>query len=148
MRKLWQIGFPVGIGRYFKLMTLGGLFFDEGHLFSRLLFGNWEVTDLTHSTDPSTFLIEFSGDEGSDVKKEFLLANLLFTLLMFESHGYLVSSGSSSGQLLSFQDGFIYFYSREEDVSGALVLVENFKKGIGGYPEWARQLIIKNNFGG
>lgn len=111
-------------------------------LFSGLLFGGEKIRDL-NSLESRTFLFEFGKGREDDENTELLLANLMYVFLLFESHGYLVSSGSSTGQRLGIQDGFVYFLSRDPNLSSAEGLLEKFERNPLSAPQWVFDIIAK-----
>lgn len=111
-------------------------------LFGGLLFGADNIPDL-NQIENSTFLFEFGKNKTADENTELLISNLIFVFLLFESHGYVVSSNSSAGQLLGLQDGFVYFSSREKNISRAEVLLKNFKRNPSALPQWGMEIFAE-----
>jgi hypothetical protein len=91
-----------------------------------------------------TLLFEFDSESNSDKDVELLIANLIFVYLMHENHAYLVSSGSSGGQLLGIQDGFVIFQSRDPGVSGAHSLLAMFESDPLRYPDWLAKILSED----
>lgn len=107
---------------------------------SRLLPGL--VKPLGTTIQNNTCLFEFRGEELADGDTELLIANVIYLLLLFEGHGYLVSANSKSRECLSIQDGFIYFSSDEEGIAGAEALIQNFEAGPLIWPKWVAAMEI------
>jgi hypothetical protein len=104
----------------------------------------WGVDNMPSDMENQTFLFEFGKDKSADDNSELVISNLIFTFLFFESHGYVVSSNSSTGQLLGVQDGYIYFLSRNTgDISNAKSLLENFKRAPSSPPQWVTDIYIE-----
>lgn len=114
----------------------------QASLFGGLLFGanNHETLDANVRLN-RTFLFEFDGTVHAKEYAELLIANLIYLFLLFESHGYVVSSGSSSGEILGIQDGFAYFSSHDAKVSGADKLLESFERNPTTRPRWISEII-------
>lgn len=110
-------------------------------LFGGLLFGAGDIPDVAENR---TFLFEFGKSKSADEKTELLISNLIYVFLLFESHGYVVSSGSSAGQLLGIQDGFVYLSSREHDISGAESLLKNFESKPLESPRWITEILVES----
>lgn len=140
------------------------LFNYSQHVASWLPQGKWKILQVDDSTWPDavqssifkaflgsekiesvdiagkSFLFELSETPQRD-KAELLISHLIFFFLLFEQHGYLVSSGSVNGELLSLQDGFVYFYSKNQDVSGARSLLSDFKNNPRSYAGWVSDIV-------
>lgn len=83
-----------------------------------------------------TFLFEFCGSETEDVETEFVLANLVFALLLFDAHGYVVSKNSLGGEKLGVQDGVAYFMARNSELTKATEIIETFNARPLASPDW------------
>lgn len=112
----------------------------QASLFGGLLFGSGDMPDLVENR---TFLFEFGENKTTDENTELLISNLIFVFLLFESHGYVVSSNSNAGQLLGIQDGFVYFFSKEKNISGAEVLLKNFERNPLAPPQWIIEIFAE-----
>lgn len=111
-------------------------------LFAGLLFGADKISEY-NQTQNRTFLFEFGKNKDSDSNDELLLANLIYIFLLFESHGYIVSSNSYSGQSLGIQDGYVYFSSREQkDISNAETLLGSFARNPKTRPQWVIEVYV------
>lgn len=88
-----------------------------------------------------SFLFQFDGPDKFDATAKLLIAHLSFALLLFEGHGHIVSSGSTSGELVSIQDGTVYFSSRRKDISEANELVKGFANDPAAPARWTLRLI-------
>jgi len=99
---------------------------DEAFLLDRLLTG---PSDDAYLRPGSTIVFDFSQNEESNKREEWLLSSVVFLFLLFEAHGQLVSSSSAKGTLLSFQDGYVYFMSFDlEEIRRAREFIERFEK--------------------
>lgn len=114
----------------------------QAALFGRSLFGSENAPDLNR-VEKSTFLFEFGNDKTANNNTELLISNLIYVFLLFECHGYVVSAGSRSGQLLGIQDGFAYFHSKDADVSGAQALLKDFERNPLTSPQWILDIITE-----
>ncbi len=132
---------PKGSWKIFQIDDSSCFQFDDAYLFGRLLFGSHEIIDFNNSKTLRTFLFEFSNDQKENAATELLLVNLIYVFLLFENHGYVVSSNSHAGQCLGIQDGFIYFQSRVENISDAEILLKNFEHGSYVYPDWMLKML-------
>lgn len=127
---------PRGDWKIFQIDNSNSLNEAESALFGRLLFGSENILDINRP-EYSTFLFNFGNDERVNQNTELLIANLIYVFLLFDCHGFVVSSGSHpSGQLLGVQDGFAYFYSKEVEISGAKSLLKNFESNPLMSPQW------------
>ena len=131
---------PKGEWKIFQIDNSGSLDAIQVALFGRLLFGSEEIPSLIENR---TFLFEFGKDENANQKTELLMANLIYLFLLFESHGYVVSSGGDTGQYLAIQDGFVYFYSNEKAIPSAKLLLENFERQPLMSPQWILDILIR-----
>jgi len=110
-------------------------------LFGGLLFGSGDTPDLVENR---TFLFEFGKNKKADENTELLISNLIYVFLLFESHGYVASSNSNSGQLLGVQDGYIYFLSRDKkSISSAKTLLKNFERKPSALPQWVMEIFVE-----
>jgi len=128
---------PRGSWKIFQLDNSTSLDAVQAYLFNKLLSGSTYDSDLEKN---KTFLFEFGPDGKSNTEAELLIFNLIYLMLLFEGHVQVVSSNSSAGQRLSIQDGFVYFSSRESDISGAETLLRNFECNPLGIPQWISEI--------
>lgn len=129
-------------GKWKILQIDNSNYFDatQNILLQRLLFGG----DVELGPDlQRTFLFEFSGEKESDDKTELLISNLIHLFLLFEGHAYFVSEGGIDGQCLGVQDGFVYFSSWTEGLSGAEMLLKNFERNPLAAPNWVTKIVIE-----
>lgn len=81
-----------------------------------------------------SFLLKFDNDL-SDPKKQFILGDIIFTCLLFECHAYIVSEGSRNGEIISIQDGAIFFLFRDYDTYfSTKKLISEYEKNPYSYP--------------
>jgi hypothetical protein len=133
--KVFQIDFSTGWISPLQESLLLGLFYNK-HAFP------------VNEENTTTFLFEFGQDDFSDQNEELIVSNLIFNFLLFESHGYLVSSGSTNGQILSIQDGVVVFISRNQsDINYANDLIHNFEQNPLYYPSWVTSINISRQHG-
>ncbi len=132
---------PKGDWKILQFDNSGGLDAVQATLFRRLLLGSDETLNLNENR---TFLFEFGDNEKYNENTELLLSSLISLLLIFESHGYLVSSNRSAGKYLAIQDGFVYFYSNDKSLSEAKLLLMNFEKNPLMSCQWVTQIIVNS----
>jgi hypothetical protein len=111
----------------------------ETHFLAQLLFGSGKGERIGKG---SAFLFEFEGSKDADEDKDLLIADLIFLLLLFEAHAAVTSSASSAGQLLSIEDGFVYFLSPESS-SDAENLLREYERTPRTSPQWILEIIAK-----
>lgn len=133
---------PKGDWKIFQIDNSTSLDPVQASLFGRLLFGSENVPDFNLVAN-RTFLFEFGTDESANENTELLISNLIHVFLLFECHGYVVSSGSRSGQLLGIQDGFAYFDSKDAEISGAKSLLKGFERSPLIAPQWIMDIVSK-----
>lgn len=97
-------------------------------LLSRVL-GTKQPIDLTQTR---TFIFEYTNDENR-IQNEVVITGLIYFLLVFEGHAYMVSS-ADSGYRLGIQDGFIYFQGKEEALARGREILKRFEDG--GMADW------------
>ncbi|MEW6370595.1 MAG: hypothetical protein AB1584_06635 [Pseudomonadota bacterium] len=85
-----------------------------------------------------TLLFEFD-KENSD-KINLLISHLVNLLLLFDCHAQVVSSGGTSGEILSVQDGYVYFLSRNAGGAAQQIVKEAEMNPLIG-PQWIQQII-------
>ena len=110
-------------------------------LFNGLLFGLSSKLDINYIKN-RTLLFECGEDNDTDLNTELLISNLVYIFLLFESHGYLVSSDSYNGQLLGIQDGVVYFCSQEKLISSVNDLLKKFEHDPLASPQWVTNAFI------
>jgi hypothetical protein len=112
----------------------------QENFIGRLLFGPEYVGRLN---DSRNFLFEFGKSWTDDRNTELLISDLVFSFLLFEAHGYFVSSNSNDGARLGIQDGFAYFSARDKDIHGTNTLLENFARNPLMSPRWIIEIIAE-----
>lgn len=112
----------------------------ELSLFGGLLVGGENFIDFNRALN-NTLLFEFGKSVTDDENTELLIVNLIFVFLLFELHGYVVSSNSPDGQLLGVQDGFIYFMSGEKSLFEAENIIKNYEACSTTSPEWVQKIL-------
>lgn len=134
---------PRGMWKIFQIDNSSGWIDPvQASLLGGLLFGPDVIADVK-LMENNTFLFEFGKSEVTDKNSELLISNLIFTFLLFQSHGYVVSSNSSAGQLLAIQDGVAYLSSRDSDISGAEALLGNFRRDPLTSPQWVVDILAE-----
>jgi hypothetical protein len=131
---------PRGEWKIFQIDNSTYLDTVQAALVGRLLFGSEEARSLV---DNRTFLFELGNNEDTDNNTELLITNLIYAFLLFQCHGYVVSSNRSAGQYLAIQDGFVYFYSKSKDISGADTLLKDFENNPLRSPPWIRDIVAE-----
>ncbi len=77
-------------------------------------------------------------DIGNNSQYKFLLSKLIFLFVLFEIHGYIVNSNcKESKELISFQDGCLYFISiAKKSQDNIQNIIDLFQKDRNKYPDW------------
>ncbi|MBJ7312410.1 hypothetical protein ACFOLJ_18190 [Rugamonas sp. CCM 8940] len=122
----------------------GGLDVVQSIFFNRLIFGSGIIKK---SVGSGAILFEFEGNFYCGKESRVLISNLLALLLLFESHGYLITSKKSAGRYLSFQDGYMYFHSNKCGINDANYLLINFDKNPSGSVGWVNEILINSQEG-
>ncbi|MBI5041167.1 MAG: hypothetical protein HZB57_08215 [Gammaproteobacteria bacterium] len=130
---------PSGSWKIFQIDNSTSLDAVEEFLLGRFLFSSDRILDLTQSR---TFLFEFGDDTEENENSEMVIAHLIYFFLLFECHGYVVSSGGD-GQILGVQDGYAIFISKDEDSFSAKRLLQKFEDRPEQYPEWVGCLVAR-----
>jgi len=113
----------------------------QASLLGGLLFGAEALRDM-NSTENRNFFFEFGKERYFDDNQELLISNLIYVLLLFESHAYVVSSKGTAGQRLGIQDGYVYFSSRDRsDILKAEALIKKFENNPSASPKWVSEIV-------
>lgn len=80
---------------------------DQESILSTLLLGPTQQLNLSENR---TFLFDFGIGEKEDFQTEAVFSHLIYLMLVYEAHCYFLSSGGDVGEMISVQDGTIYFY--------------------------------------
>jgi hypothetical protein len=128
-----------GTWKMFQIDNSSYLDATQAYTFSRLLFGTDEPINFVEN---GTFLFEFNKEKYLDRYTEVLISNLIHLFLLYECHGQIVTLDSLSRQILSIQDGFIYFISDADGLLKAKTLMENFESNPLSAPHWVVDFII------
>lgn len=83
-----------------------------------------------------TFIFEDTNDD-ERIQNQVVIAGVIYSLLMFEGHAYIVSS-ADGGYRLGVQDGFIYFQGTEEAIARGRTVVKRFEDG--GMANWQSEV--------
>ncbi len=129
---------PKGVWKILQIDNSTSLDAVQENFLGRLLFGPAHVSGLDGC---KTFLFEFGMNQEEDRNAELIISDLIFAFLLFECHGYLVSSGCGDGSCLGIQDGFVYFSTGEKNVHGVHLLLENFERNPLDSPPWIVEII-------
>ncbi|MGE3298427.1 MAG: hypothetical protein AB7I68_13890 [Porticoccaceae bacterium] len=121
---------PKGKWQIFQIDDATILSPDEAIFLSRLICAEEPFDFGVHRT----FL--FDNDKGDCSKLNITISHLIFALLLFEGHGYLVSSASHSGEMVCIQDGFVYFISEKHGVHDAQSLISIYENNPKKMPSW------------
>lgn len=108
--------------------------------FINRLLGNSSELNLNRPEN-RTMLFEFGSNIQESRDTELQISFLVFLFLLFEQHAYLVSSGSTAGELLAIQDGSIIFSSLQKDVCGAQELLKQFDAKPASDPTWIQEIV-------
>lgn len=95
-------------------------------------------SDLSFNTH-SSFLCDCSID--GDIPSELTIGNVIFVLLLFRLHAYVLSSGSIRGELLGIQDGSVCFSGVATAVSRAESMIRVLSDNPASYPAWILEVI-------
>lgn len=132
---------PTGKWKVFQIDNSGTLDVIQTLLIDRLLFGSESKFTITGH---NTFLFEFGDDQVENERNEILIANIIAFFLLFESHGYLVSSDVSSHRRIGVQDGFVYLFCDEFDIASAEFLLKKIGSDRLIPPDWIVEIIAKS----
>lgn len=131
---------PAGAWKLLQLDNSAMLDPTESASLSRVIAGPNEQVDFDSHR---TFLIEYDAHQTRNDDKDLLLADLIFLLLLFESHAYIASSASTAGQVLAIQDGSVHFGVRDDKGSGAELLLRRFERDPLAPPKWITEVIAR-----
>jgi hypothetical protein len=121
---------PRGNWQIFQIDDVTSLEGDEAMFVSRLI----GAEKLINLNEYRTLLFECSADQHRS--NLMTISYLIYAFLLFEAHGYLVSSGCKDGKMICIQDGSVSFDSEEKEVPDAQVLVSLFENNPRKSPEW------------
>lgn len=129
-------------GKWKMLQIDNSSYFDVAQLcmLNRVFFGSEEPKNYIENR---SFLIEFGKNNDSNCNAELLLANLIYLFLQYECHGQIVSSSCNSEQILSIQDGFVYFIGDESGLSSAKSLLKVFENSPLSSPDWVNKITVE-----
>jgi hypothetical protein len=103
----------------------------QRYLFQRML------SDQQENPRGKSFLFEYDTNAVDNDNADLLLSYLVNFVLLFEGHGYLVSSNSRDGERLALQDGFVYFEARKEDaIDRARDILKVYESNPSLSPQW------------
>jgi hypothetical protein len=105
---------PKGDWKIFQIDNSGVLDAAQADFFGRLLFGSEKVPSFI---DKRTFLFEFGNDSNANKNTELLIANLIYLFLLFESHGYVVSSNRDAVNILQSKTASFIFIQMKKRLS-------------------------------
>lgn len=105
--------------------------FDNSNYFPRVIelwlsraLGTKQPIDFTQTR---TFIFEDTNVE-ERVQNQVVLAGIIYSLLAFDGHAYMVSSAGGNHRL-GIQDGFIHFEGDEDAVARGREVVNRFEDG-------------------
>ena len=136
---------PTGKWKIFQIDNSGTLDVIQTLLIDRLLFGSESKFTITGH---NTFLFEFGDDQEENERNEILIASTIAFFLLFESHGYLVSSDGSSNRRIGVQDGFAYLFCDEFAIGNAESLLKKIDSDRLTPPDWIVDILVKSQNGG
>lgn len=119
-------------------------YFDsaEAFLFDKLIDSYNEFN--LDERNISTILYEFGNDINATHNTELQIAYLIFAFLLFQQHCTFASSNSCFGERLGIQDGFVYFYTRNEKLlTETKSLLNDFERNPLTAPPWILEIIIQ-----
>jgi hypothetical protein len=105
---------PSGIWKLLQIDNSTTLDICESNLFCKLV-GIDDFIKFSEEIHCRTFLMETSRNTTLHAYENASLTNLIYTLLLFECHAYIISSESRNGERIGIQDGFAYYISRQND---------------------------------
>jgi hypothetical protein len=115
---------------------------DEISIFSKL-FSQYDGT-----LEKRTYVIESGESTEAQRDSAFLIANMIFLLLLFEGHAYVTSSGAVNGEILGLQDGFAYFIARQScNLSRADQIVRDFERAPESTAQWVVDWMVEDSVG-
>jgi hypothetical protein len=126
---------PKGSWKIFQIDNSTSLDASEAHLFCRMI-GISDYIKFKEEMNFRTFLFESDHGNELDSASEFLIADLIYFFLLFQCHGYVVSSASIAGERIGVQDGFAYFSARRGGISRAEESINDFHLNPLTSPRW------------
>jgi hypothetical protein len=118
---------PIGNVRLLQFDYSTSLSLTENLLLSRWLFGT-SKNEIFPNT--SHILLQQQSAEGRVI--DVVIAQIIDLLLLFECHAEFVSADSSNTQILSIQDGYVYFVGATEVPD----VVSQFEHNRSRSPQW------------
>lgn len=98
--------------------------------------------------EPGSYLLEFEKDDLDANSLEIILAHVIYFIIVFEAHCYIVASRGNQQQRLGIQDGFIYFVSAASDFSGAAEILKGYEQEPEKLPDWVARMNVSSAVGG
>lgn len=129
---------PKGDWKLFQMDNSSHMNAYEAYLFGKLLFGKDEVINFS---EMGPIFFEFLIGKELDECTEMLISNLIYLILLFKSHGQMVSSSCNSKKILSIQDGFVYFISDDSGLLEANSILEKYESNPFLSPDWVDEII-------
>jgi hypothetical protein len=126
---------PRGSWKIFQIDNSTSFDVSEAHLFCHMV-GIEDYIKFKEDMNFRTFLFESGDDDFLDIASEFMIADLIYLFLLFQCHGYVVSSGSFGGERIGVQDGFAYFSTRVGGVSHVERSINDFYRNPLMSPQW------------
>lgn len=114
-----------GDWKILQLDNSSSLVAHESLLLSTLLLGSEQHMDPAKNR---TFLFDLSACRPEEcLQTEIAISHIVYLLLLWEAHGYLVCSGGAPGERLGIQDGFVIFYGSDVRLHEATTLLAEFE---------------------
>jgi len=112
----------------------------QASLFGGLLFGANHLNEIDVN-ECRTLFFEFGRDNKANDYNKLLISNLIYLFLLFEMHGYVAASCDTVRRYLGVQDGFVYFYTLDNELDEAESLLKMFEGDTTAPPEWVLRVI-------
>ena len=96
----------------------------------RFLLGRMLGISFLDLNIPESFIFDYGHSTDIDHENDLGIINIIFFLMLFENHAFLVSSGSEDGEIISIEDGVVAFKSRKSDISGAKKLLDKYHEEV------------------
>ncbi|HEY9198440.1 MAG TPA: hypothetical protein VIR60_03665 [Gammaproteobacteria bacterium] len=109
-------------------------------LFLSKLLGTPKAVDFAAE---HSIMFEFGDHRKENENAEFVLTCVIYLFLLFEGNGYVVSSGSSDGEVLGVQDGLAMFISGGHGLANARDTLQAFENDPELYPSWISTIIAR-----
>ena len=135
---------PSGSWKILKLDCSNMLRADESLVFFEKHNYDRHISELMHSA----FIFVLPKDKSEAAAINLSLAHKIFLLLLYQGHGHITSSSTNNpGQILSIQDGFVYFVTKGDSghtaINEARSILECFEREPLCAPDWVLDFLSK-----